>query len=64
MSVTWSLLADWNCLQVQAERSISFAFAGALHAKTPAKTPATTTALTAAGMAAPSIVAAVLIARP
>src|SRR5271156_4495658 len=27
-----SLLADWNCLQVQVERSMSSATAGALHA--------------------------------
>src|SRR6516164_4098893 len=31
MSVTSSLAADWNCLQDQVERSISLAFAGALH---------------------------------
>jgi hypothetical protein len=43
-----SLLANWNCLQVQVKRSISFAFAGALHAR----------------IAAPTIVAAVLIAPP
>src|SRR5215469_9863938 len=28
MSVTSSLVADWNCLQVQVDRSISLAFAG------------------------------------
>ena len=32
-SVTSSLFADWNCLQVQVERSISFAFADAFHAR-------------------------------
>src|ERR1700720_3177290 len=60
MSAISFLPAAWNCLQVQVERPISLAFAGAIHSKKPANTPART----ADRIAAVSEVTAVLIGTP
>src|SRR6516225_5808149 len=56
MSVISSLLADWNCLQVQVKRLISLALAGALHVNTAANTATMTAgwiAVVAAALIAP-----------